>query len=129
LQYWVDVYTCIEQNRLNWLRFNQEKLRSEQYNGLKDALDRGDTNTEQVGRRIVLPSSHTGSPRYMQQNLQDAMAVCRWVGYPNLFVTFTCNAKWSKIQYMIDESKVKQKSADQSDIIVRVFMIKLKELL
>jgi hypothetical protein len=23
LQYWVDVYTCIEQNRLNWLRFNQ----------------------------------------------------------------------------------------------------------
>jgi hypothetical protein len=66
LQYWVDVYTCIEQNRLNWLRFNQGKLRSEQYNGLKDALDRGDTNTEQVGRRIVLPSSHTGSPRYMQ---------------------------------------------------------------
>jgi hypothetical protein len=65
----------------------------------------------------------------MQQNLQDAMAVCCWVGYPNLFVTFTCNAKWPKIQYMIDESKVKQKSADQSDIIVRVFMIKLKELL
>jgi hypothetical protein len=61
LLYWVDVYTCIEQNRLNWLRFNQGKLRSEQYNGLTDALDRGDTNIEQVGRRIVLPSSCTWS--------------------------------------------------------------------
>jgi hypothetical protein len=30
-------------------------------------------------------------------NLQDAVAVCRWVGYPNLFVTFTCNAKWPEI--------------------------------
>jgi hypothetical protein len=57
------------------------------------------------------------------------MAVCCWVGYPNLFVTFKCNAKWPEIQYMIDESKVKQKSADRADIIVRVFMIKLRELL
>jgi hypothetical protein len=30
---------------------------------------------------------------------------------------------------LIDESKVKQKLADRADIIIRVFMIKLKELL
>jgi hypothetical protein len=52
---------------------------------LQDALDQGDANAEHVGKRIYLPSSHTGSPRYMAQNLQDAMDVCRWVGYPNLF--------------------------------------------
>jgi hypothetical protein len=114
---------------LNWLRKNQGKLRNELYSGLKDALDRGDTDTEQVGKQIYLPSSHTGSPRYMQQNLQDAMVVCRWIGYPNLFVTFTCNAKWPEIQYMIDESMTKQKPVDRADIIVRVFMIKLKKLL
>jgi hypothetical protein len=28
MQYWVDVYTCLEQNRLNWLRNNEEKLRT-----------------------------------------------------------------------------------------------------
>jgi queuine/archaeosine tRNA-ribosyltransferase len=28
MQYWVDVYTCLEQNRLNWLRNNQGKLRT-----------------------------------------------------------------------------------------------------
>jgi hypothetical protein len=48
MQYWVDVYTCLEQNRLNWLRNNQGKLRTELYSGLQDALDRGDANTEQV---------------------------------------------------------------------------------
>lgn len=26
LQFWVDVYTCIEENRLNWIRHNQGKL-------------------------------------------------------------------------------------------------------
>jgi hypothetical protein len=129
MQYWVDVYTCIEQNRLNWIRQNQGKLRTELYCGLQDALDRGDTEGEHVGKRIYLPSSHIGSPRYMAQNLQDAMVVCRWVGYPNLFVTFTCIAKWPEIQYMIDASRVKQKPADRANIVVRVFMIKLRELL
>jgi hypothetical protein len=69
LQYWVDVYTCIEQSRLNWIRHNQGKLRMELYSGLQDALDRGDTRTKMVGKRIYLPSSHTGSPRYMAQTL------------------------------------------------------------
>jgi hypothetical protein len=128
LQYWVDVCTCLEQNRLNWLRCNPGKLRTDLYSGLQDALDRGDTNTDQVGKRIYLPSSHTERPRYMVENLQDAMAVCRWVGYPNLFVTFTCNAKWPEIQYMLDIAKDKHKLA-HADVIVRVIMIKFRELL
>jgi hypothetical protein len=107
MPYWVDVYTCLEQNGLNWIRQNQGKLRTELYSGLHDDLDRGDVNIDKVGKIVYLPSSHTGSLRYMAQNLQDAMVVCHWVGYPNLFVTFTCNAKWPEIQYMIDASGVK----------------------
>jgi hypothetical protein len=129
LQYWVDVFTCIEQSRLNWLRHNQGKLRAELYNGLQDALDRGDTRTETVGKRIYLPSTHTWSPRYMAQNLQGLMAIYRWIGHPNLFVMFTCNAKWPKIQYMIDELNKKHKLADRAEVVVRVFLIKLKKLL
>jgi hypothetical protein len=56
----------------------------------------------------------------MAQHLQDAMVVYRWVGYPNLFVTFTCNAKWPEIQYMIDASRVKQRPSERAYIIVRV---------
>jgi hypothetical protein len=40
---------------------------------LQDALERGDTRTEQVGKMIYISSSHTGSPRNMTQNCQDAM--------------------------------------------------------
>uniref|UniRef100_A0A0A9B5H4 Helitron helicase-like domain-containing protein n=1 Tax=Arundo donax TaxID=35708 RepID=A0A0A9B5H4_ARUDO len=59
LQFWVDVFTCIEQSRLNWIRHNQGKLRTELYSGLQDAIERGDTRTEQVGKRIVVPSTFT----------------------------------------------------------------------
>jgi hypothetical protein len=57
------------------------------------------------------------------------MAICHWIGYPNLFITFTYNVKWLEIQYMIDASRVKHQLADRADIIVRVFNIQLKELL
>ena len=129
LQFWVDVYTCIEQNRLNWIRNNQGKLRTELYSGLQDVIERGDTRTERVGKRKIVPSSFTGGRRYKAQNLQDAFAICRWAGYPDLFITFTCNAKWPEIQYMLDEAGGGQKPADRPDIVDRVFMIKLKELM
>jgi hypothetical protein len=91
---------------------------------LQDALDRGDTRTKMVGKRIYHPSSHTRSPKYMTY-LQDAMAICHWIGYPNLFVTFTCNSKWPEIQYMIDELNKKQRPADRAEVIVRVFMMQV----
>ena len=96
---------------------------------MQDAIERGDTRAEYVGKRILLPSSFTGSIRNKMQNFQDAMAICHWAGYPNLFITFTCNAKWPEIQYMLDETGSKQKPAERSEIVDRVFMIKLKELL
>jgi hypothetical protein len=55
------------------------------------------------------------------------MVICRWIGNPNLFVTFTCNSKWPNIQNMIDELDKKQKPADRVQVVVRVFMIKLKQ--
>ena len=100
-QFDVDAYTCIEAIRLIWVKNNQEKLRIELYNGLKDAVMRGDTTPASVGKRLILPLSFTGSPSYMIENYQDAMAICRWAGYPNLFITFTCNAKWLEIELFL----------------------------
>ncbi|KAM3034710.1 hypothetical protein ACUV84_028545 [Puccinellia chinampoensis] len=128
MQFMVDVYTCIEQSRLNWIMKNQGVLRTELYDGLQDACRKGDTQTEQVGRRIVLPASFTGSPRNKEQNYQDAMGICRWAGLPDLFITFTCNPNWPEIQLMLNDAG-NQKPAERPDIAVRVFMIKLKELI
>ncbi|GBM79861.1 hypothetical protein AVEN_40381-1 [Araneus ventricosus] len=68
----------------------------------------------------------SGSPRHMQQNYQDAMAMVRKFGKPNLFLTFTCNPSWSEI---LNSMEGVQRPEDRPDIIVRVFNMKLKELL
>ncbi len=60
-QWIVDMYTVVEQARLNYLRFNQKQIRAELYNGLQDAMISGDSTTN-VGQRIILPSSFTGDP-------------------------------------------------------------------
>uniref|UniRef100_A0A2N9EFG3 ATP-dependent DNA helicase n=1 Tax=Fagus sylvatica TaxID=28930 RepID=A0A2N9EFG3_FAGSY len=127
-QFDVDAYTCIEGARLMWVRRNQRRLRIELYSGLKDAVMRGDTTPASTGKRIVLPSSFTGSPRYMIENYQDAMAICRWAGYPDLFITFTCNAKWPEIRNFLSMNPG-QKTEDRPDVVARVFKIKLDQLL
>ena len=49
-------------------------------------------NANEVGRHVVLPSSHGGGPRDMKQRFADASAVVRKFGKPeDLFLTFTCN--------------------------------------
>ena len=55
------MYTVVEQTRLNYLKYNQKQIRAELYNGLQDAMISGDRTTN-VGQRIILPSSFTGSP-------------------------------------------------------------------
>ena len=88
-QFIVDAYTMIKAQRLSFIRFNQKQLRVELYSGLEDAFLRGEHEGSSCCKCIILPSSVTSGPRYMMQNYQDAMAICNWAGYPNLFLTFT----------------------------------------
>jgi hypothetical protein len=97
-QYIVDAYAAIEQNRLKYLRLNKKKLRADLYQGLQDAIAAGDNSVAAIRQRIILPSSFTVGPRHMVQNYQDAMAICRWAGCPDVFITFTCNPQWLKIK-------------------------------
>ncbi|GKA07138.1 helicase [Tanacetum coccineum] len=127
-QYLVDAYTAVKEQRLNWTRNNQDTLRIELYHNLCDVVTHGDTSTVGLGKRIVLPRTFTGSPRYMMQNYQDAMALCRTYGNPDLFITFTSNPKWPEILEMLTYFP-RQKSHDRPEIGTRVFKIKLTELL
>ncbi|XP_071734178.1 uncharacterized protein [Rutidosis leptorrhynchoides] len=100
-QYLVHAYTAVEEQRLKWLRHHQNELRLELYNNVCDAVIRGDTSATSIGKRIILPSSHTGSPRYMVQNYQDAMALYREYDNPDLFITFTSNPRWPEVDTMM----------------------------
>jgi hypothetical protein len=64
-QYIVDAYAVIKQNRLRYLRLNQEKLRADIYQGLQDAIVAGDNNVAAIEQKIILPSSFIGGPRHM----------------------------------------------------------------
>jgi hypothetical protein len=122
----VDAYAAIEQNRLNYLRLNKKKLRMDLYQGLQDAIVTGDSSVVAIGKRIILPSSFTVGPRHMVQNYQDAMAICRWAGCPDAFITFTCNPQWLEIKRALP---LGQRPQDRTDLVTRVFKIKLKELI
>ncbi|PIC42011.1 hypothetical protein B9Z55_009225 [Caenorhabditis nigoni] len=121
-QYVVDVWARVEQNRLNFLRQNQAQLRVESMTGLQDYVSGEEKGP--IGSRILLPASHTGSPRDMVQQYQDAMSVVSKYGKPDYFITMTCNPYWEEIQEHLEED---QTATDRPDIVARVFQMKVNE--
>lgn len=88
---------------MNYFIQNQNKLRIECYQGLVDHVSRSALNNPQnlqnharLGNIFVLPSTFIGNPRHMQQLYQDAMAIVRKHGRPDLFITMTYNPNWKK---------------------------------
>jgi hypothetical protein len=106
---------------------NNNNLRFDIFKGIQDALHKGDFDGNNVGKKVILPASFTGRKRYMVQNYQDAMAICRFCGPPDLFITFTCNPKWQEIADALAFTLGQQPSA-RSDIVSRVFRLKVDEL-
>ncbi|XP_040368295.1 uncharacterized protein LOC112192958 isoform X3 [Rosa chinensis] len=127
-QFLVDAYATVEEDRLDWIRKNQKNFRNEILKEMYTASSSGIHKGHDLGQKIILPSSHTGSPRDMINNYQDAMAICRQYGNPDLFITFTCNVKWIEIQRYF-KNDPKSKIEDRPDIISRIFNIKLQNMI
>jgi hypothetical protein len=123
----VDARACIDENRLCYILNNQKNLRTKKFQGISDAINRGCTRGDEMGKVIILPASHIGGRRYMIQNYHDSIAICRVYGPPDFFFTFTCNPKWPEI--MNSFYSPEQKPFDKSDVIVRVYHMKLEELI
>ncbi|XP_060668034.1 uncharacterized protein LOC132799645 [Ziziphus jujuba] len=96
------------------------------YRGLAEAILRGETDVSSQRRRVILPSSFTSGARYMIQNYQDAMAICKWAGYPELFITLTCSPKWPEVVRFVESRGLKPE--DRLDILCRIFKVKLDQL-
>lgn len=125
-EFCVDGYCCTENHRLTFAVTHQKELRADLYHGALDALNAGETSTSMLGRRTVLPATFNGGPRYMAQAYQDAMAVVRHHGKPDLFLTMTCNPNWKEIR---DCLRPGEQPNDRPDIIARVFEMKRAQLL
>ncbi|WVZ88903.1 hypothetical protein U9M48_035370, partial [Paspalum notatum var. saurae] len=108
----VDARACIDENRLWYIINNQKKIRSESIQGIADAVGRGCVDGGEMGKHTVLPASYTGECMVLQI----------------FFTTFTCNAKWPEIAQAI-ALEPGQKPSDRAEMVVRVYNIKLEELM
>ncbi|KAI9118266.1 hypothetical protein K1719_010598 [Acacia pycnantha] len=86
--------------RLDYIRKHQKDLRVDLYSGLTDAVTRGETDPSSTGRRA---------------------------GYPDIFLTFTCNPMWPEITRHCEKDGLKP--CDKPEILSRVFHMKLDKLM
>ncbi|KAI9073817.1 hypothetical protein K1719_044219 [Acacia pycnantha] len=112
---------------LTILEIIKKELRVDLYSGLSNAVTRGETDPSSTGRRVILPSSFTGGARYMIQNYQDAMVIYAWDGYPDIFITFTCNPMWPEITRHCDQDGLRP--CDKPEVLGMIFHIKLHKLM
>ena len=111
----VDIYSGIEENRLNWIRRNQSNICKKQ--DLQLSNDEG---------RIYLPSSFIGSPRHNQKLIADALTIVSKLKNPTYFITFTCNPKWEEISTRLLPG---QNASDRPGIVNMVFKAKLQKFM
>jgi Helitron helicase-like domain at N-terminus len=83
-------------------------------------------NANNFGQRIVLPSSFSGSCRFVIQNCQDALAInCHFRG-ADFFLTMTANPNWPEVKAALLPG---QSLADRPDLVNCVFCLKVQELM
>ncbi|KAG1174345.1 hypothetical protein G6F71_004979 [Rhizopus microsporus] len=117
-QFLVNAWAICDQNKLEWLRHIQDRLR--------DIVEGGQVNAANLGRRFILPSSFHGGPHFMSKLYYDSMAIVRHFEKPSLFITFTANPKWTEIT---DELLPGQAVFDRLDLTAEVFNLKVCRLL
>ncbi|KAI3636479.1 hypothetical protein MIR68_005831 [Amoeboaphelidium protococcarum] len=108
-------YMKVLTQRLDFLRFHQNDIGAEVYRG-----------RDYHGQAIILPASHTGSPRYMSEKYADCVAIGTVFGKPTFFQTVTANPNWPDIQNALLRG---QTANDRPDKVCRVFKLYLDEIM
>ncbi|XP_057444537.1 uncharacterized protein LOC130736765 [Lotus japonicus] len=126
-QFVVDCYSMVESQRLYYIRNNQSTIRRHFLDGIEEAMARGDTDSSKIGSRVYLPASFMDGKRYMFNNCQDAMALSGVYGYPDLFLTMTCNPKWPEIERHVLGYGLN--SSDRPDLACHVLHMKLNQFM
>ena len=114
--------------RLHFLCQNQKTLRADTYINIEHEIENRrwqaageDSIPEGRIGRVLLPKSHTGSPRYCNDQFKYGMAVVCQYGKPDFFVTITCNPNWPEIKTAGVHG---QTPHDHPDIVDQVFKLK-----
>jgi Helitron helicase-like domain at N-terminus len=121
MQYICDIFSKMESSRLRFIEQNQHLLAAYLF---EDFTAPGE-------ERIILPASHTGSPRYMRTHLNDAMRIVDKYGNPDIFITFTANPNWDELVALRNNDYYGERAQgwEQTPDMVRLFRIKLRAMI
>jgi hypothetical protein len=114
-EYLCDMYSRIEEERLQFIRRGRIHESQEQV-----------SDTEDDFIDIRLPVSFLGSREWSSSETADALALAREFGGPSIFVTMTCNCDWPEI---VERLRPGQTAHDIPVIVDRVFKARLERLL
>lgn len=126
-EFWCDVWAQVESSKLGYLRQPkpQASIRCCRSNEVWDCLrDGGDL--AMLGTPVIMPASFVGSAQWYRALYHDAMALPAHFGRPDVFLTMTCNPKWSEITGNLPAGA---DPADHPDLVGRVFYTKFMALL
>ncbi|KAJ5917503.1 hypothetical protein N7466_011057 [Penicillium verhagenii] len=118
-QYIVDGWVAEEGRKLEFIRYNQDIIR--RYDAHMRAKE-----------LVKLPTSLTGSKRWLRMKLKDSMALLEHYNRPELFITVTANPDWDEVKDSLlpdNDGTVSQGPRDRPDMIARVFNLKLKAIM
>ena len=127
-QFVVDQFAKSELSRLHYIKCNQKEMCAETYSCAKDIMRKsdGDGGLQNVGKRVILPSSFIGRDRYMHQEYLDSIGLYQCHGHPHGFATMTCNSNWHEIQENLKDG---ENPLDRPDLVACVFKLKKQQLI
>jgi hypothetical protein len=124
-EWFVDSFLQSENQKLKFLRFNQNRFRRDKHSALHRQLFSG-VVPRQIGTPAThLPSSFVRGYRFYRELYADAMTLPANFGCIDYFLTFTTNPQWPEI---VANSSIPN-GMNAPDLYCRVFYIKMKALL
>jgi hypothetical protein len=126
-EYIVDAGAKIEDHDLRFQAQNQDQLRADKYKSIMEARASDYTGTlgRQFSKPTVLNKSFRNSPAQKRAKYKDFMAAFIHHGGVDAFITMTANPNWPDVQAALQPG---MEAKDRSDIVCRVFRLKLAKL-
>lgn len=125
-EYLVDMFSRVEEQRLPYQRLGRshQVQRQELQQQVLAPLPGGSGSGSNYRYENTLSASFMGSRAWASEQVANALALCRELGAPSLFITFTTNPTWPEITSKLLPG---QTAADISTIVVRAFYARLKK--
>jgi hypothetical protein len=128
LELYCDAWAQVESRAAMFHRqpSQQAKYRVGRKCAIDDQLQCEGGDVREASVPLILPSNFVGSSKWYHMLYMDAMALPMRFNKPDLFITMTCNPRWTEIQ---DALPPRSHWRHHPDLVARVFWLKFSSLM